>query len=158
MNGLMRIFLLNFHPWELRWKREKKSFYFIYTSKLLNDLTIAGGSKDGLNGWMEWRRGETFSESFSCLKMIDDLQSLFGRMDGNNSLCVSAGEVSRSRPLILGYFSACEKWISYAISWAYVPATADSDAYHRIFSVVCWCYEENLFVSSLHKPKVPEIR
>lgn len=28
-------------------KREEKSFYFIYTSKLLNALTIAGGSKDG---------------------------------------------------------------------------------------------------------------
>jgi hypothetical protein len=29
------------------------------------------------------KREKTFNESFSCLKMIDDLQLVFGRMDGN---------------------------------------------------------------------------
>jgi hypothetical protein len=36
---------------------------------------------------MEEGKGrKTFNESFSCLKMIDDLQLVFGRMDGNISL------------------------------------------------------------------------
>lgn len=141
-------------PWELRGKGN--FLFYIHF----------GAFECPHNSWrfkrrIEWMDGVkkrgNFNESFSCLKMIDGLQSVVERMDGNNSLCVRERSETISA-IVPAYFSACEKWISYAISAAYGPITADSDVYHWIFSVECWCYGENLFVSSLHKPKVRAIR
>lgn len=57
-------------------RKRSKKFRFIHSLELLN-APYGGVRKDGTR--------KTFNESFSCLKMIDDLQLVSERMDGNIS-------------------------------------------------------------------------